>query len=413
MFKKYLSSLAGKVMDKVVGAVKPMLGMTDDAGKTGAAASGKIAGTFSEAADSTRIMKGMAETGLVSTNPKDFVKLGTSVLQSPHGNDLAGSVARSANEALRRVVKDDPASRGQVEGLLKGAHTALDKNIARRTQQAKILQSPEELGRLHTRNLHDARAIFETGAPAAMRQDAARDMARDLGQLAKHDHATAAKLRSQFESNPELKAALNKAERDLAEEAKSARGFDDRRARANAADMSEFERAQAQQAATPTPAAAARKPTEYGPDGNRDERLRNLGVTPERRPSEFTPPVHQYDEGIARAQATLPTAPVHPSRVPTTAPQNRVELDALQQQKAALSGSSSSARVSAGTHAVQDQPEVSEVSMDLFRRSEAEFHASVQAQAALARAASTEAAPAVQSAVRHTFQPTKRGVTPQ
>ncbi len=270
-----------KLIQTGLSKAKQLLGLgaheAGDVAKTGAQ---KLAGTYSEALDTSRTMKGMVDSGLIHNNPGNFVNLGTSILQSPHSETLARSVARSAHDGLRSVMKNEPGARDSVENLLEAAHGVLEKNIARRTRQAEIIKAPAELKRLHTDNLHDAKAIFESGAPATLRDDAARDMARSLTQLGKHDHEAAAQLRTHLERNPELKTALHKAEKDLANETKSAREFDRQRSQTNTAELSEY------------------------------EKLRQLGSSPSRTALENSQPVvHTFDARITSQQAALKPTP--------------------------------------------------------------------------------------------------------
>lgn len=359
MWKKYVQPL----MAKAVSAVKPLLGMGDDAVKAAVKLS-----PYDEARDTTKMLKGMVETGLTSTHADDFAKHGLAVLQGPQSGNFAHDVAKAAAAAVKADAKSPEAFK-----LLVASHQKLEGNIAQRAAQAKIVHAPEELRALHTNNIRDARAMIETGAPVTQKDKAYEAIVRGLDSLSHSpgNADVAKRLAAEINKDPVLRVGVTDAARRIHTTEEAAR-----KAAAAAPTQPALPHTQ------PVPATGAHKPADYGPDGNRDARLRNLGVTPEQRPSLSAPGPNAYDPEIARAQAAFPS-----SLRPVTPPQNSVELYALQQQRAAL-----------GTGRITDLPvgEAREISMDAFKAAERE------AAEALARAAAKTEAPAA-TAVGRTF----------
>jgi hypothetical protein len=137
---------------------------------------------FAPVADNQALagMKVMVNHGSAGLRRELFVHYGQQVLDSAQGSLHAHEVARYAAQAMHDKVNPNTA---EVGALLQRAHQLLDKNIARRTAQARIIQDPGELTSLYTDNIRDARAIAETGAPRVLREDALKDIENNLRAL--------------------------------------------------------------------------------------------------------------------------------------------------------------------------------------------------------------------------------------
>lgn len=201
-FRKAVTPLVDRVMGNSAAKAEAHVATT-----TAKAASPKIA-SFDDAMNTSRSLGQLSELGLVE--PAKFAKQAKAVLDSPQSGNFAHEVTRHTAAAM----KDNPNSVELLSTLTRG-HKQLDKNITERMERARHLDDPAELRAIHTNNIRDARAIIDTGAPAVLRDDAFKDIAKSLDGLMATDPAAAKRITQELSKDPAMVKGVGDAARAM------------------------------------------------------------------------------------------------------------------------------------------------------------------------------------------------------
>lgn len=282
--KKATGTLVDRALGKSAAQAESKIATTT----AGKAAGAPRIGNYDDAFQASRSLGQLSELGLVE--PAKFARTAGAVLDSPQSGNFASEVARHTAAAM----KDNPNSTELLSTLAK-SHKQLDKNISQRMQQAKLMDDPAELRALHTNNIRDARAIIDTGAPATLRDDAFKDIARSLDGLMSADPAAARRITQELSKDPMMMKGVGDAARAM-------RSREAAEATAHAAK----------------PAAPAARPAVIDSDHEwANERLRNLGVLP-RTPHTAAPATTARAPELMLVDDAVPSLGSYPSSAPSS-----------------------------------------------------------------------------------------------